>query len=769
MKTRTIVRSWRTLSSAMLLVALFYLPAAAARSVVTVPLKSPYQIEQIVARGIEILAFTKHGVDVYADEAQVQWLLSQPYPVSVAPEPLAPAGTAVIDANLGQYHTYAELDTMLTNLVTTYPAIAQRSVIGTSIEGRSLFALKISDNVAVDENEPEVLYMGNHHARELMSVEIPLRFAAWLLQNYGVDSEVTGYVNEREIWFVPMVNPDGHYYVQQFHAGSPNGWWRKNRRDNGNFTFGVDLNRNYGYQWGYDNIGSSPTTSSEVYRGTGPFSEPEALAIKNFVNAHNFTAWFSYHSYGELLLYPWGYYYGNTPDHAVFKALGDSLVAENGYLAGNSASGAIYITNGSSDDWGYGVHAVRDKVFAFTPEVNSSAQGGFGPAETVIQPTFDLLLPMNLKLLRFAANPYQVVGPWKPTQYDTQSPYGNGVTRVSWTAADAADPNPTTHYEIETCLNPSFYTDTGWSIIVDWVMNGFSYTNSGFSGGGYYSGNADQISNSMEMKRPFVVDADTDTLRFDITYDIESNYDYGYVDVSTDGGSSWTPIQGNITTSSNPFGNNRGHGITGSSGGWVAAIFPLTAYAGQEIMLRFAYVTDQSITGTGYRLDNISPVATCASTSVTATANADTTYDHVPPVPGVWSFRVRAIDAEDQASAWSNSRERTVTTTTEVGDARVYRTDLGANYPNPFNPSTQIPYVVGGATGAAAVRVELTVYSVTGARVATLVNDLRQPGTYVARWNGTGQRGEPVPTGVYFARLAVDGAMATTRKMVMLK
>jgi len=186
-------------------------------------------------------------------------------------------------------------------------------------------------------------------------------------------------------------------------------------------------------------------------------------------------------------------------------------------------------------------------------------------------------------------------------------------------------------------------------------------------------------------------------------------------------------------------------------------------------MLRFAYVTDQSITGTGYRLDNISPVATCASTSVTATANADTTYDHVPPVPGVWSFRVRAIDAEDQASAWSNSRERTVTTTTEVGDARVYRTDLGANYPNPFNPSTQIPYVVGGATGAAAVRVELTVYSVTGARVATLVNDLRQPGTYVARWNGTGQRGEPVPTGVYFARLAVDGAMATTRKMVMLK
>ncbi len=531
-----------------------------------------------MAQDIEILAFTKYGVDLLADDAQLAWLRARPYPVSESPVPLAPAGAAALDANLGAYHTYAELDTALTALVTAYPALAQRSVIGTSIEGRSIYALKVSDNVTVNESEPEVLYMGNHHARELMSVDIPLRFAQYLLANYGVDAEVTDYIDNREIWFIPMVNPDGHVYVQLNHATSPGTWWRKNRRDNGNFTYGVDLNRNYAYQWGYDNIGSSPSTGSDLYRGTGPFSEPETQAVRTFVSAHQFVTWFSYHTYGELLLYPWGYIYGNTPDHAVYEALGDSLVAENGYLAGNPASGAIYITNGGSDDWGYGQQISKNKIFAFTPEMNSSAQGGFGPDDTWIQPTFDLLLPMNMKLLKYAANPYQVVGPWAPSQYATQAPYGNGITRVSWTAPQAGDPNPTTHYEIEACRDPSFYTDTASPVAADWVLNGFSYTPSGLAGGGYFSGNADNIAYTMQLKRPLVVDADSDTLRFDINYNIETDYDYGYVDVSTDGGASWTPIQGNITTTFNPYGNNRGHGFTGASGGWVGAVFPLTAY-----------------------------------------------------------------------------------------------------------------------------------------------------------------------------------------------
>lgn len=743
-------------------------PPRVSAEVVTVPYKGTTQISDFQARGIEILAVTKYGIDVLAEGAALEYLRSRPYPISIQVE--KPSLThAALDANLGQYHTYAETETVLTALAANYPAIAQRTVIGTSLQGRNVSMLKISDNVTVDENEPEVLYMGNHHARELMSVEIPLLFAEYLLENYGTHATVTNYVNTREIYVVPLVNPDGHFYVQQNHAGSPNTWWRKNRRDNLDGFFGVDLNRNYGYQWGFDNVGSSPVTSSNVYRGTGEFSEPETQVIRNLVNAREFVSWFSYHSYGELLLYGWGYIPANTPDHQAISALADSLVDENGYLAGNPASGAIYITNGVSDDWGYGEQTSKPKIFAYTPEVNSAAQGGFGPAETYIVPTFNLLLPMNMKLLKFADNPYRVVGPWAPEQDPTQGPYGNAITRISWEAQDPQDPNPALSYTIEGCLNPTTFTDTATPALTGWTPAGFTYSATGFAGGGYFSGNVNNLFSTLNMSLPLVVDAATDTLTFKVNYNTEVDYDYGYVDVSTDGGASWTPIPGNITTSNNPSGVNRGHGFMGSSGGWIDAVFPLTAYLGQDVIVRIAYVTDGAVLGSiGVRVDNISPVAACGSFSTVASGVTGTTYDHLPPTTGVWRYRVRAIDAENHASAWSNSRDRNIATLTGTDGPRVFQTDVGANYPNPFNPSTRIPFVVGGAVGGGETPVVLAVYSVTGARVATLVREARRPGTYVAYWNGLDDQGRSAASGIYFARLEV-GDTAVARKLVLLK
>lgn len=744
-------------------------PSFARSEVVTVPFKGAVQMADFEARGIEILAFTKYGVDVLAEGAALDYLRSRPYPVSIQVE--KPGHThAVLDANLGQYHTYAETEAMLTSLAATYPTLAERTVIGTSLQGRNITALKISDNVGVDESEPEVLYMGNHHARELMSVEIPLLFAEYLLQNYGVNSTITNYIDNREIYVVPMVNPDGHFYVQQNHAGSSNTWWRKNRRDNGDFTFGVDLNRNYAFEWGYDNVGSSPLTNSEVYRGPGSFSEPETQVIRDFVNGREFVSWFSYHSYGELLLYGWGYVYANTPDHEAIAALADTLALENNYLAGNPASGAIYITNGDSDDWGYGEQTTKPKIFAYTPEVNSAAQGGFGPAEALIVPTFNLLLPMNLKLLRFADNPYRVVGPWMPTQDAVAAPYGNAINRISWEAQDPEDPNPAVSYTIEGCLDPTTFTDASTPALTGWTPGGFTYSATGFSGAGYYSGNANGLFSTLTMSEPLVVETATDTLRFKVNYNTESDYDYGYLDVSTDGGASWTPIAGNITTSSNPNGVNRGHGFTGAGAGWVDAIFPLTAYLGDDILLRLVYATDGSVVGTiGVRVDNVFPVAACGSISTVASGVTGTEYDHLPPSSGLWRYRVRAVDAEGQSSRWSNTRDRNVPTLTGTDGPRAYQTTLGANYPNPFNPSTQIPFVVGGAIGGRETRVVLAVYSVTGARVATLVRGERRPGTYVSRWNGLDDRGRPVASGIYFARLEVGTAPPIARKLVLLK
>ncbi len=743
-------------------------PSLVRSEVVTVPLKGPAQIADFEARGIEILAYTKYGVDVLAEGPALDYLRSRPYPISI--HVVKPSRShAVLDANLGQYHTYAETEALLATLVSTYPAVAQKAVIGFSLQGRNISSLKISDNVAVNEPEPEVLYMGNHHARELMSVEMPLLFAQYLLQNYGSNATVTEFVDTREIYFVPMLNPDGHVYVQLNHAGDPNTWWRKNRRDNLDGFFGVDLNRNYGYQWGYDNIGSSPVTSSQVYRGTEPFSEPETQVISNFVNQHAFTIWLSYHSYGELLLYGWGYIPANTPDHEAIAALADTLVVENGYLAGNPASGAIYITNGDADDWGYGEQVTKPKIFAYTPEVNSAGQGGFGPAETEIVPTFNVLLPMNMKLLQFADNPYRVVGPWAPEQNIVQAPFGNAVSRISWESQDPQDPNPATSYTIEGCLDPTPFTDACTPAATGWTLGGFQYSPTGFVGGGYYSRNQNNLFSTITMALPLIVDAATDTLLFKVNYNVEVDYDYGYVDVSTNGGATWTPIPGNITTSTNPNGLNRGDGFTGSSGGWIDAIFPLTAYLGQEIMVRMVYVTDGGVIGSiGIRIDNIFPVPACGSVTTVASGVAGTYYDFLPPSTGLWRFRVRALDGENHASAWSNSRDRDVTTLTAADARHAYVTQLGANYPNPFNPSTRIPFVVGGAVDGGEARVVVAVYAVTGARVATLVSGSRVPGTYVAYWDGRDDAGRPAASGIYFARLEVGDAKVA-RKLVLLK
>ncbi|MHC4846298.1 MAG: M14 family zinc carboxypeptidase [Planctomycetota bacterium] len=183
---------------------------------------------------------------------------------------------------MGGYYTYAEILSILDQLRALYPSlISARTSIGTTLEGRDIWMVRISDNPDVDENEPEVRFDSNHHAREMMAVHSSLWFMFWILENHGTDPLATYLVNEREIYLVPVVNVDGWLWNETTDP-SGGGMWRKNRRNNGGGTFGVDLNRNYTYQWGYDLLGSSTSTSSETYRGTSAGSEPETQVMMNW-------------------------------------------------------------------------------------------------------------------------------------------------------------------------------------------------------------------------------------------------------------------------------------------------------------------------------------------------------------------------------------------------------------------------------------------------------------------------------------------------------
>ncbi|MCP4569852.1 MAG: hypothetical protein GY841_19910 [FCB group bacterium] len=267
--------------------------------------------------------------------------------------------------DMGGYHTISDMEVELWIMTIGYSHIIHVDTIGYSLEGRAILGVKISDNVETDEDEPEVYFNSLIHAREPMGLEITLDLMHQLLDNYGTDPAITAMVDETEIWITPIVNPDGYAFNE---ANEPfgGGMWRKNTRDNGDGTYGVDLNRNWGYMWGFDDYGSSPDGWSETFRGTGPFSEPETQTLRDFINAHDFPVIVNYHSHGDMYLHVWGFHrYALCPDTIRYAPLLDSLHSINYY----EIYPDLYGTNGESCDWQYGEQFEKRKVFAVLPEV----------------------------------------------------------------------------------------------------------------------------------------------------------------------------------------------------------------------------------------------------------------------------------------------------------------------------------------------------------------------------------------------------------------
>jgi len=198
--------------------------------------------------------------------------------------------------SMGGFYTLAEIEDKLDSMNILYPSIAsQKYSIGTSIEGREIYAVKISDNHATDEAEPAAYFDALHHAREPAAMATTINFMFWLLENYSTDPLVAYLVDNRELYFVPCVNPDGYEYNRQT---DPNGggMWRKNRRNISNSScYGVDLNRNYSFGYAANGSCSSGDPCSNTYKGTSPFSEPESQAVRDFLAVINPSTAFSTH------------------------------------------------------------------------------------------------------------------------------------------------------------------------------------------------------------------------------------------------------------------------------------------------------------------------------------------------------------------------------------------------------------------------------------------------------------------------------------------
>ena len=303
------------------------------------------------------------------------------------PDPCVDPVTSLLPYD--EYHTLVEGVCFINNLAQAYPNIAEVVSIGQSIEGREIWALKITDNPAVVEPEEEkILFTGVTHAREWITFEMILYLAEYLTTRYDDDPQVRHIVDNSVVWLVPAVNPDGYEYTW-----TTNRMWRKNRRCEGHGCPGVDINRNYDYKWGYNDWGSSPDSHSQIYRGPYPASEPETQAIQNLLADEKFAVGVSYHSYSQLCLYAWGYVGAVLPEsYASFRAMGKKYVSlvygvhGKVYTPGQS-NYTIYATNGDFDDYAYGAQG----VLAFTPELRptSSGEGGFLLPEEQILPTVE--------------------------------------------------------------------------------------------------------------------------------------------------------------------------------------------------------------------------------------------------------------------------------------------------------------------------------------------------------------------------------------------
>jgi carboxypeptidase T len=259
-----------------------------------------------------------------------------------------------------QYKNPDEIEDFIRDIHARYPDITQIKSIGKTLEGRDIFAIKISDNAKMDETEPTVLVNAMHHAREVMTPEVTTDMIDYLTSNYGIKPEVTKWVNSTQIWVIPMFNLDGNNKMW-----NENSMWRKNTR-NGH---GVDLNRNYPAGWNSCN-GSSANVNAQDYRGTAPASEPETQAMMNFVASIKPVFNISYHSYSEIVIYPFGCRPNRTPTGQAVETVGAEIGKKLNYKPG-TAWELLYNADGGDIDWMYTTH----QVIPFVIEVNSTSQG----------------------------------------------------------------------------------------------------------------------------------------------------------------------------------------------------------------------------------------------------------------------------------------------------------------------------------------------------------------------------------------------------------
>jgi carboxypeptidase T len=598
---------------------------------------------------------------------------------------------------MGGYFTYADMLSILDSMRLLYPNLisAKKTISDTlkSIENRPLHWLRISDNPAVDENEPEVLYTALHHAREPQSLAQMLFFMWYVLENYTTDPEIKYIVDNSELYFVPCVNPDGYVFNETTNPLG-GGFWRKNRRSNTDGTAGVDLNRNYGFNWGFNNVGSSNIPNNETYRGTAAFSEPENRLMRLFCSQHQFQMSLNYHAFGNLLVFPWGYLDRFTPDSTIFVGFAKAFTRENGFYAGTGTQTVGYTVNGDADDWMYGDTISKKKMFSFTPEIGPSYYGFWPPKSVIIDLNktailHNLTAPLLLQNYGLATDntPQYLATKTGKIKFNLERlGLQNGALTVtlksgnanvvsvgvskSYTLKQFQSVSDSIDYSLKTTLkggeeililmsvSNGIYTHTdtlrktfgnplrllydpcdnlnNWTIQGSWNVSSEDY-NSEYScitdsPSSFYGNN---VKTNLTSKKAIILPNAVPKilLKYATKWDIEYINDYVTPYISTNG-TTFTPLCGKLTRSSNKISNLNEPVYEGLQRTWQQEEFDLTAYAGQGIWWRFGFNSDAGTQANGFLFDDFEIlVSTIDRTSLDFLNDAELTLNPNTPNP----------------------------------------------------------------------------------------------------------------------------------------
>jgi carboxypeptidase T len=572
--------------------------------------------------------------------------------------------------SMGGFLTLDELYQELDDMAALYPnLISVKAPVSTFLthENRPLYWVRMSDNPNSDETEPEVLYTAIHHAREPEAMQQLVYYMWYMLENYATNTEVQGILDNTELYFIPMVNPDGYQHNVN---NDPNGggMHRKNKRNVGGSNPGVDNNRNYDYIDGSGNSiwgtsGVSSNTNNDTYPGTGPFSEPENQAIKWFVENHSIKLALNNHTSGDLLLYPYGYANNIlTPDNSTYVAISGMMVAENGFS--NILSSGLYPAAGDSDDFMYGETSTHDKIFAFTPEIGGT---GFWPAVNEIDPIAEGMVYLNLTAAHLVTNYAQTndltaaiipdlsghfdydiqrLGLEDPANFTVSIiPISSNILTVGSPNAHNAmtllqQDNDSISYTLDPAIaagdlityvisvdngqylsNNTVTKTYGQSQVVfsdaanslnNWTVSAsWNTTTSTFysaSSSITDSPNGDYANNA---NKSITLSSGVDlnnavaaTLSFYGKWEIEAGYDYVQLEISTNGGNSWIPQCGNYTKAGSANQEQGEPLYDGFQSTWVKEEINLSDYLGQTVIARFTLVSDNWAQEDGFYFDD---------------------------------------------------------------------------------------------------------------------------------------------------------------------